>query len=84
MLEELAIAVSYLNAARALAAMRANETKQAVDAAVFSEALMEAVDLTHADDRGLLGKVLATFAAGTESLFAFSAYFAGAAEAADK
>jgi Fe-S-cluster containining protein len=83
-LEEFAIAVSYLNAARALASMRAKQAGVRVDPSAFSEALMEAVDLTHADDRGLLGKILGTFAAGTESLYAFAAYFAGAAVAADK
>jgi Fe-S-cluster containining protein len=71
-LEELAIAVSYLNAASALAAMKADQTGSSVDAAVFSEALMEAVDLTHADDRGFLGRVLGTFAAGADALNAFA------------
>jgi Fe-S-cluster containining protein len=81
-LEELAIAVSYLNSACALAAMRSSQEARPVDARIFTEALMESVDLTHADDRGLLGKILGTFAGGTESLYAFATYFAAAA--ADK
>jgi hypothetical protein len=72
-LEELAVSVSYLNAACDLAAMMAAETGQPVSAAVFSEALMEAVDLTHADDRGMLGRILGTLAAGPEALYAFAA-----------
>lgn len=72
-LEELAVSVSYLNAACDLAAMKAAETGQPVSSAVFSEALMEAVDLTHADDRGGLGRILGTLAAGPEALYAFAA-----------
>lgn len=73
-LDELAVAVSYLNAALDLAAMRAAATGRAADAALFGEALMEAVDLTHADDRGWLGRILGTLAGGTEALFAFAAW----------
>jgi Fe-S-cluster containining protein len=72
-LEELAVAFSYLNAAGDLAAMNAAASGRAVDAALFSEALMEAVDLTHADARGMLGGVLGTLAAGPEALYAFAA-----------
>lgn len=72
-LEELAIAFSYLNAACDLAAMKSAETGQPVDAALFSEALMEAVDLTHADDRWMLGKILGALAGGPEALYAFAA-----------
>lgn len=72
-LEELAIAFSYLNAACDLCAMKAAETGQPVDSVLFSEALMEAVDLTHADDRGMLGRILGTLAAGPEALYAFAA-----------
>jgi Fe-S-cluster containining protein len=72
-LEELAIAFSYLHAACDLAAMKAAEAGRPVDAALLSEALMEAVDLTHADDRGWLGSILGTLAGGPEALYAFAA-----------
>jgi Fe-S-cluster containining protein len=72
-LDELALAFAYLNAACDLAAMKAAETGRPVDRQLFSEALMEAVDLTHADDRGLLGRILGTLAAGPEALYAFAA-----------
>lgn len=72
-LDELAVSVSYLNAACDLAAMRAAEMGGEVNGAVFSEALMEAVDLTHADDRGLLGRILGTLAAGPDALYVFAA-----------
>jgi Fe-S-cluster containining protein len=72
-LEEIAVAVAFLNAALALAAMKAAESGRPVDRAVFSEALMEAVDLTHADDRGLLGRLLGSLSGGVESLYLFAA-----------
>src|SRR6185436_3075021 len=72
-LEELAVSFSFLNAACDLAAMKAAETGRPVDAALFSEALMEAVDLTHADDGGAVGRILGTLAGGPEALFAFAA-----------
>ncbi len=72
-LDELAVSLSYLNAACDLAAMKAAEAGGAVDAALFSEALMEAVDLTHADARGMLGRILGTLSAGPEALYAFAA-----------
>jgi hypothetical protein len=61
-LDELAIAVSYLNAACSLAVMNG-------EGGTFSEALMEAVDLSHGDARGLLGPALCRFAAGTEAFY---------------
>lgn len=72
-LDELAVAVSYLNAALDLAAMRAAASGGPVGAGELGEALMEAVDLTHADDRGILGRILGTLSAGPEALFAFAA-----------
>jgi Fe-S-cluster containining protein len=72
-LDELAVAFSYLSAASDLTAMKVAVSGARVDAAVFSEALMEAVDLTHADDRGLLGRILGTLAGGPEALYAFAA-----------
>jgi Fe-S-cluster containining protein len=59
-LDAFAIAVSYLNAACALAVMNGG---------TFGEALMEAVDLSHADERGLLGRMLGQFTGGTEALY---------------
>jgi Fe-S-cluster containining protein len=70
-LDDFAIAVSYLNAARALAVMNAHASGRPVDRATFSEALMEAVDLSHSDDRGLLGRSLQLFAGGVEALYVF-------------
>ncbi|MDP3720503.1 MAG: YkgJ family cysteine cluster protein [Acidobacteriota bacterium] len=61
-LDDLAIAVSALNAACALAAMNG-------EAGTFAEALMEAVDVSHAGDRGLLGRVVGRLAGGTEALY---------------
>ena len=70
--DELALAFSYVNAACALASMRAQRTGSAIDAPLFSEALMEAVDLTHADDRGLLGRILAGLSGGVLALDVFA------------
>lgn len=72
LLDDLAIAVSYLNAACALAVMNARAEGRPVDRAVFSDALMEAVDLSHSDDRGLLGRALRRFAGGVGALHAFA------------
>jgi Fe-S-cluster containining protein len=72
-LDELALAVAFLNAACALASMRASQLGQpSAGREVFVEALMEAVDLTHADDRGALGSLLGTLASGVESLYLFA------------
>jgi Fe-S-cluster containining protein len=68
-LDEIAIAVSFLNAAGALALMKAHATGHAVDRAIFSDALMAAVDLAHADDRGLAGRTLGRLAGGVEALY---------------
>ncbi len=70
-LDAFAIAVSYLNAAGALAVMNAKAAGRPVDRAIFSDALMEAVDLAHSDDRGLLGRILGLFAGGVEALYVF-------------
>jgi lysine-N-methylase len=72
-LEELALAFAYLNAACDLAAMKAAQLGRSVDAELFGEAMLEAVDLTHADDRGSLGRILGTLAAGPDALYAFAA-----------
>ena len=69
-IDELAVAVSSLNAACCLAMMRAAKSGRPVDRATFSEALVDAVDVSHAD-YGLIARVLTFFAAGTEALHAF-------------
>jgi hypothetical protein len=71
-LDDFAIAVSYLNAAGALAVMNAHASGRPIDRATFSEALMEAVDLSHSDDGGLLGRTLQLFAGGVEALYVFA------------
>ena len=53
-LDDVAIAVSCLNAACAIAVMNAHAAGTAIDRAVFSEALMESVDLLQADGSVLL------------------------------
>lgn len=73
LLDDFAIAVSCLNAACALAVMNAHGSNRAIDRDGFSEALMESVDLSHADERGLTGWVLPRLAAGVEALHVFSA-----------
>jgi hypothetical protein len=72
-LEEIGVAVAFLNAALALAAMKSAQSGHPVDRAAFSEALMEAVDLTHADDRGFVGRLLGALSGGVESLYLFAA-----------
>ena len=67
-LDDLAIAVSCLNAAGALAVMHADATGQPIDRPFFSDALMESVDVLHADDRGVLAWALPRLAAGVEAL----------------
>jgi Fe-S-cluster containining protein len=66
--DELSIAVSYLNAAGALAAMNAHAAGTGVDRTIFSEALMEASDVSHARN-GLLDWILNRFSGGSEALW---------------
>jgi Fe-S-cluster containining protein len=73
-LEEVAVAVAFLNAGCALAAMRAGAAgKAGADAADLAQGLMEAVDLTHTSERTLLGRMLATLSGGVESLWVLAA-----------
>jgi Fe-S-cluster containining protein len=73
-IEEMALAVAFLNAGCALAAMRAGRSgRSKAEAADFADGLMEAVDLTHADEGGLLGKILGTLSGGVESLWMLAA-----------
>jgi Fe-S-cluster containining protein len=73
LLDDLAIAISCLNAACALAVMNAHASEQEIDRQSFSEALMESVDVLQADDRGLLGWALPRLASGVEALKVLSA-----------
>ena len=72
-LDDLAIAVSCLNAACALAVMNGHASGRPIDRESFSEALMESVDVLQADDRGLLGWALPRLAGGVEALKVLSA-----------
>ena len=73
-LEELAVAVAFLNAGCTLAAMRAGAAGKArADAGDLAQGLMEAVDLTHTSERSLLGRMLATLSGGVESLWVLAA-----------
>ena len=67
-LDDLAIAVSCLNAASSLAVMHAHATGAPIDRQSYSDALMESVDVLHADDRGVLGWALPRLAAGIDAL----------------
>jgi Fe-S-cluster containining protein len=68
LLDDLAIAVSCLNAAGALAVMNADARRRPIDRESFSDALMESVDVLQADEGGLLGWALPRLAAGAEAL----------------
>jgi Fe-S-cluster containining protein len=68
-IDDLAIAISYLNAARSLAVMNAAASGRAVDRQAFTEALMEAVLMSHTDQRGLLEGILRRLAGGTEAIW---------------
>jgi hypothetical protein len=70
----MAVAVAFLNAGCALAAMRAGAAGKArADPADLAQGLMEAVDLTHTSERALLGRMLATLSGGVESLWVLAA-----------
>jgi len=71
-LNELSIAVSYLNAACALASMNADAAGQDVDRAIFSDALLEASDVSHARN-ALLDWILNRFSGGSEALWYLAA-----------
>jgi Fe-S-cluster containining protein len=78
--DEIGVAVAFLNAALAIAAMRAAQAgAAAVDADRLTAALSEAVHLTHAASDGPLGSWLASLAAGPEALrvFAWVGYHEG-------
>ena len=66
--DELSIAVSYLNAAFALATMNAAAAGVRVDRTIFIQALTEASDVSHAQHR-VLDWVLVHFSSGTDALW---------------
>lgn len=68
-LDEIAIACSYLNAACALAVMNADAEGRPVDRAIFTEALMEASDLAHAAGSPLFDWALTRLAGGTNAVW---------------
>jgi hypothetical protein len=68
LVDELAIAVSYLNAAKSLAAMNADALGRTVDRKIFSEALMEASDVSHAKN-ALLDWILKRFGGTSEAIW---------------
>lgn len=73
LVDDLAMAVSFLNAACGLAVMNAAASGGAVDRAVFSDALMAAVQLSHSDDRGVMTTLLRRLTAGTDALWQLAA-----------
>jgi Fe-S-cluster containining protein len=70
--DELSIAASYLNAACALAVMNADAAGRNIDRAIFSQALMEASDVSHAKN-ALLDWILKRFGAGTDAVWILAA-----------
>jgi hypothetical protein len=80
-LEEMSVAVAFLNSALTLAAMRAaREGRERASVETVTAALVDASDLTHSE-RGLLAGVLATLAGGVESLYLFASGGSGVAAA---
>jgi hypothetical protein len=72
-LDELAVAFAFLNAALVISRMRAAASGQSVvDLATLSRGLMEASDLTHADPQSPLGRRITFLAGGVESLGLFA------------
>lgn len=69
--DELSTAASYLNAARALAAMHADAAGTNVNRAIFIQSLTEASDVSHAR-HPILERVLLQFSAGTNALAALA------------
>jgi Fe-S-cluster containining protein len=66
--DDVAISVSYLNAALSLAVMHAAAARHDVDRETLTEALMDAVLLSHADHGRVMEGILRRLAGGTESL----------------
>jgi len=72
LIDEVAMIVARLNAACVIAGMHAADRgKTAVDAASFTEGLLQSADLAHADDGGTLSRYLTTLSGGVEALYLF-------------
>ena len=70
--DEIAVAVSFLNAACVLARMHAGRLNyRTVDGESFAQGLLQAADLTQADDGGLLSRFLTNLAGGLDALYLF-------------
>jgi len=69
--DELALAFAFLNAACLLAGMRAGQAGRSVDGNAFVDGMLEASDLTHSDPRGALGFLLTTLSGGVDALRLF-------------
>ncbi|MFI5007965.1 MAG: YkgJ family cysteine cluster protein [Solirubrobacterales bacterium] len=66
--DELCLAAAIVDVAVVLGALRAVDAgRPGVDAASFTQGLMDATDLSHIEGGGWLGSFLRTFIAGTES-----------------
>jgi Fe-S-cluster containining protein len=71
--EEMAVAMAFLNTALVLAAMRAGRRGETLaDAQAATQALVEASDLTHTE-AGLMARVVGLLSGGVESLYIFAA-----------
>ncbi len=72
--DELAMAVAQLNAACVLARMHSIRLNyRTVDAESFTQGLLQAADLTQADDGGTFSRLLTTLSGGVESFYLFPA-----------
>lgn len=69
LVDELAVAVAFLRSAFAMASQEAVRSgRDAIDADLLTRSLMEAVDLTHADSGGILGRIITLLAGGVDQL----------------
>jgi hypothetical protein len=71
-IEEVSMTVAHLNAACVLARMHAAASgKPEVDAASFTQGLLESADLAHADDGSQMSRFLTAFSGGLDALYLF-------------
>jgi len=72
--EEIAVAVAILNCACVFARMHAGRLNyRTVDAASFTQGLLESADVTHADAGGILSAFLTRLSGGIDALYFFPA-----------
>jgi Fe-S-cluster containining protein len=72
--DELAMAIALLNAALAVAAMRAGQAgEKSMGATHVTEGLLETMDLAHAEPEGAYGRMLVSLAGGLDALRSFAA-----------